>query len=173
MSDDDLRNTLIVELGAQTGSPVPQLQGLTNIDLVLRGLGKPAFAVNAGRMCDYLDGPGTPQIGIRSYGLKGRRHAAPLSWSLTGTVNGVTPPQMQSSLNRAFALWTSAAPGLGFNLIPSGGDIKIRVGDLGAPNPTTGTVMLGLTTSDPPSLTSPDSFTITLNNNPGVSFVAT
>src|SRR5258708_4832719 len=46
MSDDDLRNTLIVELGAQTGLPIPQLQGLTNIDLVSYGLGKPAFPIS-------------------------------------------------------------------------------------------------------------------------------
>ena len=40
MSDDDMRNTLIVELAAQTHLPVPVLQGLSNIDLVLLGLGK-------------------------------------------------------------------------------------------------------------------------------------
>ncbi|WP_405183627.1 hypothetical protein [Nocardia sp. NBC_01377] len=40
MSDDDLRNTLIVEVNLQTGVSVPQLQGLTNSELVLVGLGK-------------------------------------------------------------------------------------------------------------------------------------
>ena len=39
MSDDDQRNTLIVEIGAQTGLG-SQLQGLSNMDLVRVGLGK-------------------------------------------------------------------------------------------------------------------------------------
>ncbi len=39
MSADDQRNTLIVELAAQTGAGVPTLQGLGNLDLVLVGLG--------------------------------------------------------------------------------------------------------------------------------------
>lgn len=44
MSDDDLRNTMIVEMAAssQTGLPVPVLQGMANLDLVLLGLGKNA-----------------------------------------------------------------------------------------------------------------------------------
>jgi len=41
MSDDDHRNTLIVELAAQTQLPVSVLQGMSNMDLVLLGLGKP------------------------------------------------------------------------------------------------------------------------------------
>jgi hypothetical protein len=40
MSDDDRRNTLIVEIGVQTRLPGPVLQGLSNTDLVLLGLGK-------------------------------------------------------------------------------------------------------------------------------------
>ena len=40
MSDDDQRNTLIVELRAQTNLPRRVLQGLSNMDLVLLGLGK-------------------------------------------------------------------------------------------------------------------------------------
>ena len=40
ISDDDQRNILIVELGAQTHLPGPVLQGMSNIDLVLLGLGK-------------------------------------------------------------------------------------------------------------------------------------
>ena len=39
MSADDQRNTLIVEIGSQTGMG-RELQGLSNIDLVLMGLGK-------------------------------------------------------------------------------------------------------------------------------------
>jgi hypothetical protein len=39
MSTDDQRNTLIVEMAAQTNLSVPQLQGLSNIDLVLAALG--------------------------------------------------------------------------------------------------------------------------------------
>ena len=39
MSADDQRNTLIVEMGSQTGLG-SQLQGLSNMDLVLLGLGK-------------------------------------------------------------------------------------------------------------------------------------
>src|SRR5215469_2488004 len=38
MSPDDQRNTLIVEVGKQTGQG-KELQGLSNIDLVLQGLG--------------------------------------------------------------------------------------------------------------------------------------
>src|SRR5882672_2284639 len=39
MSADDQRNTLIVEMGLQTGMG-RELQGLSNIELVLMGLGK-------------------------------------------------------------------------------------------------------------------------------------
>ncbi len=38
MSDDDQRNILIVELGAQTGLSGPTLQGMNNLDLVRLGL---------------------------------------------------------------------------------------------------------------------------------------
>jgi hypothetical protein len=165
ISDDDQRNILIVELGPQTNLPVAVLQGMSNMDLVLKGLGVTP-SVNLGRMCEYLDAPGTPQIGIRSYGLKKEhRHASPLTWTLSGTVNGVTPTQMQSSIKRAFDLWTNAVPALIFNFDPSGagGDIAINVGNLGAPNPTTGSVKLGQTL--------PDGSVITFNNNGGVSFV--
>ena len=40
MSDDDLRNTLIVEIAAASGLSSVHLQSLTNIDLVLTGLGQ-------------------------------------------------------------------------------------------------------------------------------------
>src|SRR5215204_1594734 len=46
MSAEDQRNTLIVELNAQTGLGVPQLQGLTSVDLVLVGLGKTPNALS-------------------------------------------------------------------------------------------------------------------------------
>ena len=36
ISDDDQRNILIVELGAQTNLPGPVLQGMSNMDLVLK-----------------------------------------------------------------------------------------------------------------------------------------
>lgn len=39
MSTQDQRNTLIVELGAQTGKAIAELQGLSNLDLVLAALG--------------------------------------------------------------------------------------------------------------------------------------
>ena len=162
MSADDQRNTLIVEIGSQTGMG-KELQGLSNMELVLKGLGA-IPVVNVGRMCEYLDAPGTPQIGIRSYGLKKEhRHASPLTWSLSGTVNGVTPTQMQSSIAAAFALWRQAVPALVFNFDPSGGDIAIGVGNLGAPAPITGSAILGFTLLDGSA--------ITFNNNGGVSFV--
>ncbi|MGC3971892.1 MAG: hypothetical protein QM775_32475 [Pirellulales bacterium] len=41
MTSDDMRNILIVELGAQTHLSGPVLQGMSNIELVLLGLGKP------------------------------------------------------------------------------------------------------------------------------------
>ena len=41
MTADDMRNILIVELGAQTHMSGPALQGMSNIELVLLGLGKP------------------------------------------------------------------------------------------------------------------------------------
>ena len=41
MTADDMRNTLIAEIGAQTQLAGTALQGLTNIELVLLGLGKP------------------------------------------------------------------------------------------------------------------------------------
>jgi hypothetical protein len=40
MTADDMRNVLIVELGAVTGLSGPTLQGMSNMDLVLLGLGK-------------------------------------------------------------------------------------------------------------------------------------
>ena len=42
MSDDDLRNIMIVEMAGPTKLPVPVLQGMSNLDLVLLGLGKDA-----------------------------------------------------------------------------------------------------------------------------------
>ena len=42
MTVDDMRNVLIVELGPQTGMSVSALQGMSNIELVLLGLGKPS-----------------------------------------------------------------------------------------------------------------------------------
>jgi hypothetical protein len=39
MSADDQRNTLIVEINAQTNIGIPLLQGLSNMDLVRLGLG--------------------------------------------------------------------------------------------------------------------------------------
>ena len=39
MSDGDLRNTMIVEIGAQTGFDTSRLQGMSNMDLALRALG--------------------------------------------------------------------------------------------------------------------------------------
>ena len=41
LTADDMRNVLIVELGAQTQMSGPALQGMSNLDLVLLGLGKP------------------------------------------------------------------------------------------------------------------------------------
>jgi len=40
MTADDMRNTLIVELAAQTKMSIPALQGMGNMDLVLLGLGQ-------------------------------------------------------------------------------------------------------------------------------------
>jgi hypothetical protein len=54
ISDDDQRNILIVEIGAQTGLG-SQLQGLRNIDLVRLGLG-----VDAGEVLRPLPGPLDP-----------------------------------------------------------------------------------------------------------------
>jgi hypothetical protein len=42
ISDDDQRNIMIVEMGAQTKLPGPVLQGMSNTELVLLGLGKGA-----------------------------------------------------------------------------------------------------------------------------------
>ena len=41
MTADDMRNTVIVEIGSQTQMSGPALQAMTNLDLVLLGLGKP------------------------------------------------------------------------------------------------------------------------------------
>jgi hypothetical protein len=41
MTSDDMRNTLIVELGGQTGMSGPELQAMSNIELVKLGLGNP------------------------------------------------------------------------------------------------------------------------------------
>jgi hypothetical protein len=41
MTADDMRNTLIAEIGTQTQLGRPALQGMTNIELVLMALGKP------------------------------------------------------------------------------------------------------------------------------------
>ncbi|WP_169977600.1 hypothetical protein [Tautonia rosea] len=48
MSDDDLRNTLIVELAAATGLPGPMLQSMNNLDLVCVGLGRNSWTTEGG-----------------------------------------------------------------------------------------------------------------------------
>lgn len=53
ISDDDQRNILIVELGGQTNLPGAVLQGMSNRDLVLLGLGKeaqPGVVLTSGRI---------------------------------------------------------------------------------------------------------------------------
>jgi hypothetical protein len=53
ISDDDQRNILIVELGSQTSLPGGALQGMSNMDLVLLGLGKeaqPGVVLTSGRI---------------------------------------------------------------------------------------------------------------------------
>ena len=57
MSDDDLRNTLIVEIGIQTGIG-HELQGLSNMDLVLVGLGSDhaTRGIAPGRVSNFVRG---------------------------------------------------------------------------------------------------------------------
>jgi hypothetical protein len=61
MSADDQRNTLIVELGGQTQIPISSLQGLSNLELVLEGLGlTPSEDVTAARlMSQFYRGTGS------------------------------------------------------------------------------------------------------------------
>jgi hypothetical protein len=124
----------------------------------------------AGRICHFLDAPGTPQIGIRSYLLKSHGRASSLTWSFAenGTLNVVngtmSNADLLSTLAAAFDVWTQAVPALQFTRVAAGGDIVIRVGDLGV-DPVTGNGTLGETTEDGSQ--------ITLNNNFAVTFVPT
>jgi hypothetical protein len=71
ISDDDQRNTLIVEIGAQTGLG-SQLQGLSNMDLVLLGLGVNVFVPNevhgTSRAGDGVFGESNTGVGVHGKG---------------------------------------------------------------------------------------------------------
>ena len=71
ISDDDQRNTLIVEIGAQTGLGF-QLQGLSNMDLVLLGLGVNVFVPNevhgTSRAGDGVFGESNTGVGVHGKG---------------------------------------------------------------------------------------------------------
>ena len=71
ISDDDQRNTLIVEIGAQTGMG-SQLQGLSNMDLVLLGLGVNVFVPNevhgTSRAGDGVFGESNTGVGVHGKG---------------------------------------------------------------------------------------------------------
>jgi hypothetical protein len=144
MSDDDQRNTTIVEVDAQTNFG-RRLQGLRTIDIVALALGADpaAFLPALKVLCTFLDPPGSPKIGIQSYGLKrdGARKSQ-LQWSVNGIPPGITPQQMIVTLNSAFAVWNApgVAPSLTFTNVPSGGDIVFGVANLGAPTPAGVTV---------------------------------
>jgi hypothetical protein len=61
------------------------------------GTGTSISGVNPGRICQYLDAPGTPQVGINSYGLNGRLRGLRSTWTLLGTVNGISAANMFTS----------------------------------------------------------------------------
>jgi len=71
MSDDDQRNTLIVEIGAQTGFGA-RLQALSNMDLVRLGLGADVFVPNEihgiSRAGDGVFGESAHGIGVHGKG---------------------------------------------------------------------------------------------------------
>jgi hypothetical protein len=58
MSADDQRNTMIVEMDAQTGAGVTRLQGLSNVDLVRVGLGSDVATpgTNSGVVSSFIRG---------------------------------------------------------------------------------------------------------------------
>jgi hypothetical protein len=120
-----------------------------------------------GGICEFLDPPGSPKVGIRAYGLKGGApRKSQLTWSVTGAVAGMSIATMTTVLAQAFSRWSAsaAAPALSFTQVPSGGDIVVGAANLGTPTPVTGTVKLGSTAAD--------GSTINFNNNIGVTFAA-
>lgn len=167
MSVDDQRNTAIVEIDGQThlGS---RLQGLTSMNLVLTALGVDTrgFLPHLNAVCVFLDPPGSPTIGIRSYGLKGGSpRKSQLTWRVTTAAAALLPGgAVTSIISQAFAKWSAVAPNLSFTLLTqqTGGDIVIDAGNLGSPAPVTNSVVLGST--------DPSGSTITFNSNAGVTF---
>lgn len=117
--------------------------------------------INKGRMCDFLEPPGAPKIGLNSYAIKSARRTFPLTWSFTGSVKFLTAKEMQDTIQAAFDLWSTAIPALTHNFVTTGGDIVIGVGQLGSP---AGSFILGRTVQNGSTIT------ITLNN--AVTFVA-
>ena len=72
ISIDDMRNILIVEIDGQTHLGAPRLQGLSNIDLVLLGLGVDVFVPNEvhgiSRTGDGVFGESNTGIGVHGKG---------------------------------------------------------------------------------------------------------
>ncbi|MGA7237259.1 MAG: matrixin family metalloprotease [Bryobacteraceae bacterium] len=139
LSDDDQRNIAIVEVDGQTHLG-GALQGLSTLDVVAIALGmSPAISQPAVKsICRFLDPPGSPGVGIKSYGLKrdGARKSQ-LQWSLAGAPPGLSPAAAQTTLQSAFNVWTApgVAPTLTFQNVRMGGDIQIGVANLGALTP--------------------------------------
>jgi len=157
MSDDDQRNTAIVEVAAQThlGN---RLQGLRTIDLVAIALGvDPAFFnLILNTVCRFLDPPGSPTVGIRSYGLnRDKARKSQLQWSISAVPPGVNlNPSLitlgaANLVKAAFGVWTAPGVAPSINVTPSpggGGDIVFGIQPLGAPGPSG--VVAGQTSSD-------------------------
>jgi hypothetical protein len=91
-------------------------------------------ALNA--VCEFLDPPGSPTVGIRAYGLKGGEpRKSQLTWSLTDPVT-LVPPRKEDAgvvIGMAFRKWSNVAPALTFNALTTGdpGDIHLHGADLG------------------------------------------
>ena len=124
---------------------------------------KPPAALHGERICDFMDPPGSPTVGIRSYGLKdGHRRGLQMTYSVTGSIPGANLAQIVQTASNVWMAATAPAPGrspaLSLTPAPSGpGDIAISVGAI-APQ------LSGQTSPDGGSITISSTFPFTAQN---------
>ena len=109
---------------------------------LLPALNNLPLAPGGGRLCDFLDPPGSPTVALLAYGLKdGHRRALKLTYSVSGSIPG---NNLAATVGNAFKLWAAVtAPGPGRSpalqvspALSGAGDIAISVGNL--PQQTSG-----------------------------------
>jgi hypothetical protein len=141
ITDGDQRNIAIVEVGASTGLDGPFLQSLSNLDVVLAGLGHRFAATFMGRrFCGVPDGhePGGGLNPLTFGSPGGRWNTGFLTFSVdtTGCVLAAGTLPVGQSLSafiegvvaNAFQQWQDASGFFVFSKVPSLGNIHVRFG---------------------------------------------